>query len=77
MSADNVPSATAIVNGLRKRGGGVYIHTSGTDILLDLGHELQCTPNQIRIFNDWEGISELTSLPGKFTDESYHISCTH
>jgi hypothetical protein len=76
MSADNVPSATAIVNGLRKRGGGVYIHTSGTDILLDLGHEMQCTPNRIHTFNDWEGISELTSLPGKFTCESHHKSCT-
>jgi hypothetical protein len=67
ISADNVPSATAIVNGLRKRGGGVYIHTSGTDILLDPGHEIQSTPNRIHIFDDWEGISELTSLPGKYT----------
>ncbi|GAQ10108.1 hypothetical protein ALT_7429 [Aspergillus lentulus] len=68
MSADNVPSATAIVNGLRKRGGGVYIHTSGTDILLDSGHEMQYTPDRIHIFNDWEGISELISLP----DEAVH-----
>jgi hypothetical protein len=52
-SADNVPSATAIVNGLRKRGGGVHIYTSGTDILLDSGHEIQSTPNPIHIFNDW------------------------
>ncbi|EAU36702.1 conserved hypothetical protein [Aspergillus terreus NIH2624] len=68
ISADNVPSATAIVNGLRKRGGGVYIHTSGTDILLDPGHEIQSTPDRIHIFDDWEGISELTSLP----DEAIH-----
>jgi hypothetical protein len=77
MSADNVPSATAIVNGLRKRGGGVYIHTSGTDILLDSGREMQYTPNRIHIFNDWEGISELISLPGKCLYKGYRKSCTH
>jgi hypothetical protein len=67
MSADHVPSATAIINGLRKRGGGFYIHTSGADILLDLTAEYQRPPGRIHIFDDWDGVAELTSLPGKVT----------
>ncbi|KAL4819597.1 hypothetical protein BDW67DRAFT_173426 [Aspergillus spinulosporus] len=35
LSADHLPSAEAIVTGLEARGGGIYIHTSGTDVLLD------------------------------------------
>ncbi|CBF86758.1 hypothetical protein AN2396.2 [Aspergillus nidulans FGSC A4] len=35
LSADHLPSAEAIVSGLEARGGGIYIHTSGTDVLLD------------------------------------------
>ncbi|KAL4977568.1 hypothetical protein BDW66DRAFT_158688 [Aspergillus desertorum] len=46
LSADHLPSAEAIVSGLEARGGGIYIHTSGTDI-----------------FDDWEGIGEVRSLP--------------
>ncbi|KAL4784472.1 hypothetical protein BJX76DRAFT_367672 [Aspergillus varians] len=67
LSADHLPSAAAIVAGLKSRGGGVYIHTSGTDVLLDPIAKLHAT-TEVRVFDDWEGIGEVTSLP----DEAPH-----
>ncbi|KAL2816022.1 NAD(P)-binding protein [Aspergillus cavernicola] len=63
LSADHLPSATAIVKGLEKRGGGIYIHTSGTDVLLDPRAPLHTPSTGVRVINDWDGLAELTSLP--------------
>ncbi|KAL2847619.1 hypothetical protein BJX68DRAFT_268015 [Aspergillus pseudodeflectus] len=65
VSADHLPSAQAIVNGLRGRGaaGGIYIHTSGTDVLLDPRAGPEPPEDGVRVLDDWEGISELRSLP--------------
>ncbi|KAL4862138.1 hypothetical protein BDV12DRAFT_190618 [Aspergillus spectabilis] len=63
LSADHLPSAEAIVAGLNKRGGGIYIHTSGTDVLLDPRAPLHPPENGVRVIDDWDGIAEVTSLP--------------
>ncbi|KAL4754406.1 hypothetical protein BDW72DRAFT_214300 [Aspergillus terricola var. indicus] len=64
-SADHLPSAEAIVSGLEARGGGIYIHTSGTDVLLDPHAEKHSSSEgvSVKTFDDWEGIGELVSLP--------------
>lgn len=66
LSADHLPSAEAIVSGLEARGGGIYIHTSGTDVLFDPHAEQHPSGEGIcvKTFDDWEGIGELVSLPG-------------
>ncbi|KAL3477325.1 hypothetical protein BJX99DRAFT_226381 [Aspergillus californicus] len=63
ISSDHLPSAKAIVQGLKTRGGGVYIHASGTDVLLDPRASLQPPKDGVHVIDDWEGISEITSLP--------------
>ncbi|KAL2802856.1 hypothetical protein BJX63DRAFT_413759 [Aspergillus granulosus] len=63
ISADHLPSAQTIVNGLRKRGGGIYLHTSGTDVLLDPRAKAEPPVGGVRVINDWDGIAELRSLP--------------
>ncbi|KAL2839632.1 hypothetical protein BJY01DRAFT_219100 [Aspergillus pseudoustus] len=67
VSADHLPSAQAIVSGLRKRGGGIYIHTSGTDVLLDPRAKpeplKEAEGERVHVYDDWEGIGELKSLP--------------
>ncbi|KAL4925971.1 uncharacterized protein BDV17DRAFT_163351 [Aspergillus undulatus] len=65
LSADHLLSARAIVAGLSRRGGGVYIHTSGTDVLLDPGERVYESAEgvRVRVFDDWEGIGSLRSLP--------------
>ncbi|KAL3446945.1 hypothetical protein BJX65DRAFT_278328 [Aspergillus insuetus] len=63
ISADHLPSAKAIVNGLRRRGGGIYIHTSGTDVLLDPSAKAEPPKEGVHVFDDWDGIEELRSLP--------------
>ncbi|KAL4741095.1 hypothetical protein BDV11DRAFT_77292 [Aspergillus similis] len=65
LSADNLPSAEAIVSGLEARRGGIYIHTSGTDVLLDPHGEQHLSGEgvSVKTFDDWEGIGELVSLP--------------
>lgn len=65
LSADHVPSVTAIINGLRKRGGGVYVHTGGTDVLLNPDDAGKADGKEVHVFDDWDGIGELSSLPGK------------
>jgi hypothetical protein len=57
MSADNVLSTIAIVNGLRKRGGGIYIYLSSTNILL--GYEMQYTLNRVYILIIRKGFRSL------------------
>ncbi|KAL2870582.1 uncharacterized protein BJX67DRAFT_377936 [Aspergillus lucknowensis] len=63
VSADHLPSAKAIVSGLKRRGGGIYIHTSGTDVLLDPRASLSPPKDGVRVIDDWDGIGEVTSLP--------------
>ncbi|KAL4994657.1 hypothetical protein BDV10DRAFT_176277 [Aspergillus recurvatus] len=65
LSADHLPSAEAIVSGLEARGGGIYIHTSGTDVLLDPYAERYPSGEgvSIKTFDDWDGIGEVRSLP--------------
>ncbi|KAL4800816.1 hypothetical protein BDV19DRAFT_352201 [Aspergillus venezuelensis] len=71
LSADHISSAEAIIEGLTRRGGGVYIHTSGTDVLLDPNEDVALSGGghgiggvkRVRVFDDWDGIDELRSLP--------------
>ncbi|KAL4882722.1 hypothetical protein BJY04DRAFT_38990 [Aspergillus karnatakaensis] len=63
LSADHLPSSQAIVAGLNKRGGGLYIHTSGTDVLLDPRAPLHPPETGVRTIDDWDGIEEVRSLP--------------
>jgi len=62
-----LPSAEAIIRGLAKRQApspGYYIHTSGT---LLLGwrslREGYLGESRDKVYNDWDGIDELTSMP--------------
>ncbi|KAL4954379.1 hypothetical protein BDW69DRAFT_163297 [Aspergillus filifer] len=65
LSADHIPSAEAIIDGLTGRGGGVYIHTSGTDVLLDPAEDVVAkrVGDEVRAFDDWDGIHDLRRLP--------------
>lgn len=63
--ADHVVAAKALTDGLAARTEpGYLIHTSGTGILLfaDVEHRIygEASP---KIYDDWEGIDEVTSLP--------------
>jgi hypothetical protein len=54
---------------LREKGGGIYIHTSGTDVLLDpsKGIDSKAPKEGVKVFDDWDGIGELRSLPGMYS----------
>ena len=52
----------AIARGLQRSGAGCWIHTSGTDIFMLQAGEDQ---GQVKRFDDWEGVEECTSRPGK------------
>lgn len=47
-----------------------WIHTSGTDILLKPellgGTGVQEGVKEVKVYDDWEGIKEITSFPGTF-----------
>lgn len=73
LSADHLPSAEAIVAGLNKRGGGIYIHTSGTDVLLGARSEGHPT-GEVMVIDDWDGIGVVTSLPGIHPSSSLRSS---
>jgi len=67
---DHVASAHALVAGLQRSGRKTYlIHTSGTGILSweDFGANTYGGKRET-IYDDWEGIKEVTSLP----DEAVH-----
>lgn len=67
-SSDHVGAAEAIKAGLLKGKGGTWIHTSGTDLLLNprlLKGERDVEPKEIKVFDDWEGLDEVISFPGK------------
>ncbi|KAL4966119.1 uncharacterized protein BDV14DRAFT_171644 [Aspergillus stella-maris] len=71
LSADHISSAEGIVEGLTRRGGGVYVHTSGTDVLLNPDEKIALNAagggkgdeKGVRVFDDWDGIQELRELP--------------
>lgn len=63
-SSDHVGAAQAIRRGLEKGKGGIWIHTSGIDILLPPGPR-GGLKGENKVFDDWEGVGECLSLPGK------------
>lgn len=66
-NCDHLPSAEAIARGLSKRQAstpGFWIHTSGTMILAWKSmREGYLGETREKVHNDWEGVSELVSLP--------------
>ncbi|TVY45739.1 hypothetical protein LSUB1_G000403 [Lachnellula subtilissima] len=67
-SSDHVPAAEAIKAGLLKGQGGTWIHTSGTDLLLNpklLKGEKDVEPKEIKVFDDWEHLDEVISFPAE------------
>lgn len=65
MSADDVTGTTSITKALATRTTpAFYIHCSGTGILTfaDIDRESYGTSSE-KVFDDWDGIKELTSLP--------------
>lgn len=63
-SCDHLGAAEAIKTGLEKGKGGIWIHTSGTDILLPPG-EKGGLEGEEKVYNDWDGVTECLALPGK------------
>ena len=66
-NCDHEPSAQAIARGLGRRSGtapGYWIHTSGALILGTETIDRGCWGESLtQVFDDWDGIGELTSLP--------------
>lgn len=66
-NCDHEPSAEAIARGLARRQAdtpGYWIHTSGTLILAWPTYDQESWGAELpKVFNDWEGINELTSHP--------------
>jgi hypothetical protein len=69
-SSDHVGAATAIKQGMERGNGGYWIHTSGTDILLnpkilhgekDKAEEV----SEVKVYDDWDNIKDVISFPGK------------
>ena len=69
-SSDHVGAATAIKQGMERGNGGYWIHTSGTDILLnpkllrgekDRAEEV----SEVKVYDDWDNTKEVISFPGK------------
>jgi nucleoside-diphosphate-sugar epimerase len=65
-NADHAAAASALIAGLASKEGkpGYLIHTSGTGILsfADYEKRIYGVKNE-KVYNDWEGIKEITSLP--------------
>jgi len=64
-NADHEGAAKAIVKGLSaKTSPGYLIHTSGTGVLLfnDIDRDVYGEASD-KIYNDWDGVSEVTNLP--------------
>lgn len=68
-SSDHVGAANAIKKGLESGNGGYWIHTSGTDILLNpellKGKRDTAEVSEIKVYDDWDNIKEVITLPGK------------
>ncbi|KAL2073862.1 hypothetical protein VTL71DRAFT_11188 [Oculimacula yallundae] len=72
-SSDHVGAASAIKRGLERGNGGYWIHTSGTDILLNpkvLGGGRD-DGKELKVYNDWDNVAELL----KFPDVHSHRPC--
>ncbi|KAF1971790.1 NAD(P)-binding protein [Bimuria novae-zelandiae CBS 107.79] len=67
-NADHPGAAIAIVAGLaQKQTPGYFIHTSGTGIVASADTERKTYGEQTaHVYNDWDGIKEITSLPDTF-----------
>ena len=66
-NADNETAVNALTKGLAvsvKEGSGFYIHTSGSALLFvaDIDRKTYGEKSN-KVYNDWEGIGEVTSLP--------------
>lgn len=68
-NCDHLPAAEAIIRGLARRQADTpafLIHTSGTMILAWETFEQQSFgETRSKVYNDWDGINELTSFPDK------------
>ncbi|KAL8696893.1 MAG: hypothetical protein Q9201_007425 [Fulgogasparrea decipioides] len=66
-NADHAVAAEALIKGLAAHAPespGYIIHTSGTGILLFEDMERRTFgESSLKVYNDWEGVSEVTSLP--------------
>lgn len=62
-SCDHVGAAKAIRQGIQRKGSGILIHTSGTDILLPPGKKAMSKGGS-KTYDDWDGVKECLSLPG-------------
>jgi hypothetical protein len=60
---DHVGAHLALKKGLEKRKGGVWIHASGTDILLPPGKRGGLSSKE-KLYNDWDGVEDCVTLPG-------------
>ncbi|PVH81839.1 NAD(P)-binding protein [Cadophora sp. DSE1049] len=72
-SSDHVGAASAIKRGMEKGVGGYWIHTSGTDILLNpkiLGGGRD-DDGEVKVYDDWDHVEELVSFP----DAHSHRPC--
>lgn len=69
-NADHAASANAIIKGLAKHGSTSFlIHTSGSGVLTAETAQKEAFGDELKkVYNDWDGIKELTSLP----DEAAH-----
>ncbi|KFZ03183.1 hypothetical protein V502_11165 [Pseudogymnoascus sp. VKM F-4520 (FW-2644)] len=67
-SSDQISAANAIKKGLESGNGGYWIHTSGTDILLNpellKGKKDTAERSGIKVYDDWDNITEVITLPG-------------
>ena len=65
-SSDHVGAASSIKQGMEKGAGGYWIHTSGTDILLNpkILSGGRDDDGEVKVYNDWENVEELMSFPG-------------
>lgn len=78
-SSDHVGAAQAIKKGLEKGRGGVWIHTSGTDVLLNPKifrgeKEKPEDVREVKVYDDWENERELIAFPGEIPLIVTHVS---
>ncbi|KAI2469578.1 hypothetical protein F4781DRAFT_431285 [Annulohypoxylon bovei var. microspora] len=72
-NADHISAANAIVDGLKQRSAegktSFFVHCSGAGILMydDMQSGKYGEPSS-KVYNDWEGLSEMTSFP----DDALH-----
>lgn len=60
---DHVGAHLALKKGLEKGKGGVWIHASGTDILLPPGKRGGLSGDEV-VYDDWDGIGDCITIPG-------------